>query len=41
MRDPHRVPPRVLGVVREYDLGLRPDLGGRIGQPAHYVVAVT
>jgi hypothetical protein len=36
-----RVPPRVLGVVREHDLGLRPDLGGRIGQPAHFVLVAT
>jgi len=39
--DYERVPPRVLATVREHDLGLRPDLGGRIGQPAHYVVVVT
>jgi len=36
-----RVPPRVLGVVREHGLGLRPDLGGRIGQPAHFVLVAT
>jgi len=39
--DYERVPPRVLGVIREHDLGLRPDFGGRIGQPVHYVVVVT
>ena len=36
-----RVPPRVLATIREHDLGLRPDLGGRVGQPAHFVVVVT
>jgi len=36
-----RVPPRVLGVIRDHDLGLRPDLGGRTGQPAHFVLVVT
>jgi hypothetical protein len=36
-----RVPPRVLATIREHDLGLRPDLGGCIGQPAHFVIVVT
>jgi len=36
-----RVPPRVLATIREHDLGLRPDLGGRIGDPSHFVVVVT
>jgi len=36
-----RIPPRVLATICEHDLGLRPDLGGRIGQPAHFVVVVT
>jgi hypothetical protein len=39
--DYERVPPRVLSVIREHGLGLRPDLGGRIGEPAHFVVVVT
>jgi len=39
--DYERVPPRVLATVREHGLGLRPGLGGRIGQPAHFVLIVT
>lgn len=37
--DYERVPPRVLGILRDHGLGTRPDLGGSIG-PGHYLLVV-
>lgn len=35
-----RVPPRVLGVIRDHDFGIDPSLSGSQGQPRHWKLVV-
>jgi len=35
-----RVPPRVHGVIRDHDMGTRPDLSGAQGRPRHWILVV-
>jgi len=38
--DYERIPPRVHGVVRDYDFGTRPDLSGSRGNPWYFILVV-